>query len=267
MQSEWTDVLASLRHIHSRATLGKDCGIVITNRSWRVLEQEMGEGGVRVVVKLPQPPVTEQPDSRRVMLYSTHTLRHSREMWTKDAAGFSREFGSANKATSTVIVGGNFNFLASRRLPVRSALVRAPSAATTAAAIAATASLIPTAASTAANAQPDRITLGPDGGLIFVPQFVLDQCAAADADGQSSRRLNLVGGYRVLTPTRPEHPRLNGKTGGLIVGANSSLSSLPQTTRIHVSADCCSGESAHRLRGCLVLHKRAPQSKVRSGPR
>lgn len=183
MQAEWTDVLASLPHIHSRATLGKDCGIVITNSSWRVLGQELGGGWVRVVVELPQPPVTEQPDSRRVMLYSTHTLRHSREMWTKDAAGFSREFGSANKATGTVIVGGEFNSLASRRVTVRPALVRAPSAATTAAAIAATASLNPTAASTTANAQPDYITLGPDGGLIFVPRFVLAQCAPADADG------------------------------------------------------------------------------------
>lgn len=94
-QTEWAKKLGHLPMGNSRALLTRDCGIILNDPTWRVAEQEVGENWARVTVELPQPLVEGDEQSRRLTLFSIHSLRRLPELWSEDKAGLSRYFASA----------------------------------------------------------------------------------------------------------------------------------------------------------------------------
>lgn len=117
VQDSWARMLNGLPHGHSRAHITHDCGIIINNRSWRVLDQDSGDNWVRVDVKLPEP---LDPDdefaTRRLTLLCVHSTPDRQSFWSTDAAGLCRYLSSTTAPPSHVIIGGDFNSWANNTL-------------------------------------------------------------------------------------------------------------------------------------------------------
>lgn len=101
-------MLGTLPYGRSRALIKQDRGIVILDPTWRIEAQEVGETWARVTVELPQPLKEGDEQSRRLTLFSIHSMRRLPKLWSEDEAGLSRYFTSAT-TTSRVIIGADCN--------------------------------------------------------------------------------------------------------------------------------------------------------------